>query len=151
RTQIRRGCVTLYVDVICILHEASSPPHAAKASQDDEDAICGEPRAKGLVNAILRRFLRERESLAARMQGVPRALYSHPPWLIDAFRTDWPDAWRDILDANNRAPPLWVRVNLLRTSRDEYLRELEAAGLAAEPSPEVPSAVLLAEPVGVDA
>jgi len=133
------------------LQESRIPPHAAVSATVEAAALVGAPRAKGLVNAILRRFLRERESLAARMQGVPRALYSHPPWLIDAFRTDWPDAWRDILDANNRAPPLWVRVNLLRTSRDEYLRELEAAGLAAEPSPEVPSAVLLAEPVGVDA
>jgi 16S rRNA (cytosine967-C5)-methyltransferase len=55
-----------------------------------------------------------------------------------------------MLDANNAPPPMWLRVNLARTSRADYLGKLQAAGLSAESSPDVESAVRLAQPVGVD-
>src|SRR5690606_12346407 len=105
----------------------------------------------GVVNVWMMRFVLEGGELVARMKSVPRALFSHPPWLIDALRRDWPNDWRRVLEQNNCAPPMWLRVNLRRTSREQYLEELAAAGLAAEPAADVPSAVLLAEPVAIDA
>ena len=132
------------------LQESRIPPHAAVSATVDAAALLGVPRAKGLVNAVLRRFMREREALDLRMQSVPRALFSHPPWLIDALRRDWPNDWRRVLEQNNCPPPMWLRVNLLRTSREEYLQELATAGIAAVPAADVPSAVLLAEPASTD-
>src|SRR5690606_5388560 len=71
---------------------------------------------------------------------------SHPAWLNAELRRDWPDRWQDALAANNETPPMWLRVNQLRTSRDAYLEKLRAAGWAAEAAPQVPTAVLLERP-----
>jgi 16S rRNA (cytosine967-C5)-methyltransferase len=113
-------------------------------------ALLGVRRAGGLVNAVLRRFQREREELERAAQGVPEARFAHPNWLIEALRADHPDDWAAILDANNAAPPLWLRVNLARTTRADYLRKLAAAGLDATAAADIDSAVLLAQPVGVE-
>lgn len=126
------------------------PDHAAVSATVDAARAIGAPRAKGLVNAVLRRYLRERERLDRAMADVPRARYSHPDWLIDTVRTEHPERWIEILDANNAPPPMWLRVNARRGSRDAYLERLADAGIAAaehgrETWPE--DAILLAEPV----
>jgi 16S rRNA (cytosine967-C5)-methyltransferase len=126
------------------------PDHAAVSATVEAARLLGAPRAKGLVNAVLRRFQREREQLDAAMADVPEARYSHPAWLIELLREERPDDWRDVLDANNEAPPMWLRVNLARTSRARYLERLAEAGVAfVEPPPgeALPAAILLAEPL----
>ncbi|MBN1241039.1 MAG: 16S rRNA (cytosine(967)-C(5))-methyltransferase, partial [Gammaproteobacteria bacterium] len=122
------------------------PDHAAVSATVEAAPLVGASRAKGLVNAVLRRFLRERGDLDRRMAGVPAARYSHPEWLIDAVRSDWPEAWEAILDANNVPPPMWLRVNARRADRDDYVRRLAEVGIEAEASPLGAAAVLLAEP-----
>ena len=133
------------------LQELRIPPHAAVSATVDAAALLGERGATGLVNAVLRRYQREREDLAREQREVPEARFAHPRWLIDAIRADHAAEWERILDANNELPPLWLRVNALRTTRAQYLDKLAAAGLAATPSDDVASAVVLAEPVAVDA
>jgi 16S rRNA (cytosine967-C5)-methyltransferase len=123
------------------------PDHAAVSACVEASAVLKLGRAKGLANAVLRRFLREREQLETRMQTQPAALHSHPPWLIDALRRDWPATWQDILAANNLQAPMWLRVNRLRTDRDRYLARLAAADIAAELCAEAPDALLLATPM----
>ncbi|MEA3114621.1 MAG: rRNA (cytosine967-C5)-methyltransferase, partial [Caballeronia sp.] len=54
--------------------------------------------AKGLVNAVLRSFLREREALLAEVQSNPVARFNYPAWWIDAVRRGQPDEWENILD-----------------------------------------------------
>jgi 16S rRNA (cytosine967-C5)-methyltransferase len=132
------------------LQELRIPPHAAVSATVDAAALLGARNARGLVNAVLRRFQRERQQLDEEALEVPEARFSHPRWLIDALRADHPDAWAAILAANNAAPPLWLRVNLARTTREEYLEKLAAAGLAGVASPDVGSAVLVSQPVGVE-
>ena len=80
--------------------------------------------AKGLVNAVLRTFLRERDALLAEAQGNEVAHWNYPAWWIDAVRTAWPDAWQDMLAAGNRQGPLTLRVNARRSSVDAYLQLL---------------------------
>ncbi|HEX6997516.1 MAG TPA: 16S rRNA (cytosine(967)-C(5))-methyltransferase RsmB [Gammaproteobacteria bacterium] len=128
------------------LQASRIPEHAAVSATVDAAGLLGLGRAKGLVNAVLRRFLRERAALDARMRDVPAALHSHPDWLIAALARDWPDEWRAVLDANNAAPPLWLRVNARKLDRDRYVAE-HAAGLELEPSREAPQAVRLLEPL----
>jgi 16S rRNA (cytosine967-C5)-methyltransferase len=133
------------------LQELRVPPHAAVSATVDAATLLGERGAAGLVNAVLRRYQREREALAREQREVPEARFAHPQWLIDAVRADHAADWERILDANNEPPPLWLRVNALRTTRAAYLDKLAGAGLAATPSADVASAVVLAEPVAVDA
>ena len=89
------------------------------------------PGAKGLVNALLRRYLRERTSLHAALRASEVAGFSHPQWWIDRVRRDHPTDWAAILDAGNARPPLTLRVNRRRISRDDYLQLLAQQELAA--------------------
>ena len=132
------------------LQELRIPEHAAVSATVAAAALVGERKAKGLVNAVLRRFQRERQQLAEAALEFPEARFAHPRWLIEAIRADHPRAWEAILAANNALPPLWLRVNALRTTRADYLAKLAGAGIAATASPDVDSAVLVAAAVGVE-
>ena len=149
---LKRGHEELAALVRCGLHQLQAsrvPDHAAVSATVDAAGLLGLEHAKGLVNAVLRRFQRERAALEERMRGVPSALYSHPDWLIAALERDWPDEWRAVLHANNAEPPLWLRVNARRVDRDRYVAE-HAGGLEVEVSPEAPQAVRLVEPLPVE-
>ena len=87
--------------------------------------------AAGFVNAILRRYLREREPVRASAQSTPEGRWSHPSWWIDRLRGEYPQCWESILAAGNSRPPLTLRVNRLRVRRDDYLTSLEDAGVGA--------------------
>jgi 16S rRNA (cytosine967-C5)-methyltransferase len=103
--------------------------------------------AKAMVNAVLRRFLRERESLLNTVLAQPPARWNYPQWWIDAAQTAYPQQWQDILQAGNRQPPLTLRVNLRKTSVDAYLETLAAAGIEA--SRVGPTALRLAQAMNV--
>jgi 16S rRNA (cytosine967-C5)-methyltransferase len=122
------------------------PDHAAVSATVDAAALIGKPQAKTLVNAVLRRFQRERVSLERRMQREPVPRFSHPRWLIERLRDDWGGRHEAVLDANNREPPMWLRVNLRRIERDVYLKRLEEAGIDAVPGDESSASILLAAP-----
>ncbi|HLF12714.1 MAG TPA: 16S rRNA (cytosine(967)-C(5))-methyltransferase RsmB [Gammaproteobacteria bacterium] len=126
------------------------PDHAAVSATVDAAALLGLRDAGGLVNAVLRRFQRERAELEARVIGDRQACFSHPQWLIELIEQDWPNDWRRILEQNNVPPPMWLRVNLRRVTRADYLARLAAAGVTATASPQAEAAVLLAEPQPVD-
>jgi len=89
--------------------------------------------AKGLLNAVLRRAQREGEALFAALERDPVSRTAHPRWLQKRLKADWPEHWEAICAANNLHPPLILRVNRRHGSREAYLEELRAAGLAAEP------------------
>ncbi len=86
------------------------------------------PWARGLINAVLRRYLREREALEVAL--VDRDL-GHPAWLAARLRAAYPQDWLAIAAANNAAPPLWLRVNTRRADPDKYRQLLAAQGLEA--------------------
>jgi len=135
------------------LEHSSHPAHAMVDESVEGARLLGAPRATGLVNAVLRRFLRERETLLARLADDPVALHAHPRWLIDTLRADWPQDWRSVLDENNRQAPMWLRVNRRLTSADQYLEKLRAAGIGAERASDeagAPDALRLIEPRDVD-
>ena len=93
----------------------------------------GKDWASGLVNAVLRGYQREQAKLDAQARRDTVAAYAHPAWLIGRLQADWPGHWRAILDANNERPPMCLRVNRQRLTRQEYLEQLSAAGLGARP------------------
>lgn len=94
-------------------------------------ADAGIAHAKGMVNAVLRRFLRERDALLQQVLKQPAAQWNYPVWWIDALKAAYPRDWQAILHAGNSAPPLTLRVNQRKTSLAGYLHMLANQGIAA--------------------
>lgn len=123
--------------------------HAAVQETVEAAAALKKPWAKNLLNACLRASLREEARAQAAIAADPSAAFSHPAWLLEQIRRHWPENWATILVANNERPPMVLRVNRLRQSRDQYLARLAQAGLAASAHPFSETAVVLASPVAV--
>ncbi|GMU72040.1 MAG: ribosomal RNA small subunit methyltransferase B [Burkholderiales bacterium] len=124
------------------LEHMRAEPHAVvdRAVAAAGDAV--RPQAKGLANALLRRYLRERDGVLARVNATPVARWSHPRWWIARVRSDWPGEWERILEAGNARPPLTLRANLRVNSREALVARLRAAAVECEPVGE--SGVILA-------
>ena len=80
--------------------------------------------ATGFVNAILRNFIRQQKELLSQTKDNLICQHSHPLWFINLLQKAWPDNWGGILIANNNHPPMHLRVNIQKISRDKYLAEL---------------------------
>lgn len=91
--------------------------------------------SSSFINALLRRFLRERESLMEAAMQSDVARYNHPQWWIDLLSAEQPERWEQILLANQMRPPLTLRINALKSTRDDYAALLAAQGLACKPPP----------------
>ena len=91
------------------------------------------PASAGFINAVLRRFLRERSALLEVTQRTPSGRHNHPQWWIERLQADWPQQWPALLEANNLRPPMTLRVNARRGSVAQYLQRLADAGLGARP------------------
>ncbi|WP_038052957.1 16S rRNA (cytosine(967)-C(5))-methyltransferase RsmB [Thioalkalivibrio sp. ALJ1] len=107
------------------------------------------PGAVGLINAVLRRALREQDALATRIAAEPGLRYAVPEWLLEAIREAWPEEWEALLEASTQPAPMTLRVNLHRGSREVALEALAAAGAPARPHPALASALTLENPVDV--
>ena len=105
--------------------------------------------AKGLVNAVLRRFCREQADLLSACQEQAAFQFGHPSWFIERVQQAWPDHWQAILQANDAHPPFSLRVNQRRQSRDDYLARLQAATIAAKPHQYAPMGIRLQTPCDV--
>lgn len=126
------------------------PAYAAIDQTVQATRTLGKPWASGLVNAVLRRYLREAAACSAGLdQAQPAVRYSMPEWLIGRLERAYPGDWARVCGESNARPPMSLRVNLLRCGRDAYLARLDAAGIAAAVHPMVPSAIVLSEPVPV--
>lgn len=125
--------------------------HAAVAETVAATAALQSPWARGLVNALLRRYQREAAALEARVSRAPGVRYSHPDWLVEAVRRDWGEACETVLAANNQPGPMTLRVNLARGGRADYLQALKTAGLAARSGMHAPCALTLERPCAVQA
>ena len=99
------------------------------------------------VNAVLRRFLRERAALVAAAEQDPAAAFNHPAWWIKRLRRDWPNQWQDILRANNQRGPMTLRVNARHSTAEDYVKRLLTVGMAAQVVG--PQGVMLAAPCPV--
>ncbi|MBL1277163.1 MAG: 16S rRNA (cytosine(967)-C(5))-methyltransferase RsmB [Ectothiorhodospiraceae bacterium] len=148
------------------------PDHAAVSETVAATGALKKPWARGLVNGILRNVQRRHESLLAQAQEDDEGLWSHPQWLIDALSQAWPDDWQDILTANNQRPPMTLRLSSAQgwtlshkgsastetvlkeamvneTAADEYVGELQRAGIEARLSSATMNAILLDSPQDV--
>ena len=133
------------------LHHLDTPAHAALSATVEATAALDKTWAKPLVNALLRRSQRDYQHNRPQPDRHPGAHYSHPDWLLDRIRADWPQQWQSILEANNTRPPQHLRVNLLRVSRAACLETLAHARLRAQALDLAPCGIRTLEPVDVNA
>ncbi|WP_166268651.1 16S rRNA (cytosine(967)-C(5))-methyltransferase RsmB [Marinobacter caseinilyticus] len=135
--------------MLVALFQLRHSQHAHYAILNETVEACralDKPHLTGLVNGVLRAAEREGEPAVS----GPAAQYSHPDWMVEKLRHNWPDTWQQILTANNAQAPMTLRVNASQISRDDYLQWLQDAGLEATPTRYAPYGIQLTKPCGVD-
>lgn len=113
------------------LEYGKSPQHAVVDNAVRAASHMRQAWAKGLVNAVLRNFLRQRPSLAdkADVQLTERLCY--PAWWIEKIHQQYPEGWEKILTFGNTHPPMTLRVNQRLCSQEGYLQQLSDSGITA--------------------
>ena len=116
----------------------------------DAVRVVGHPGASGFVNALLRRYLREREAVLQAVDRSEPAKLAHPRWLLKAVNAEHGGSASQVIAANNESPPMTLRVNLARGTRDAMLAKLAAAEVVAHPGL-TDTALVLEQPEDVTA
>jgi 16S rRNA (cytosine967-C5)-methyltransferase len=150
----RKPGTPLHALLVAAAHQVEYSRNAPQVSVHaavDAARILGEPRASGLVNAVLRRFVSERAQLLARLDADPAVASAHPCWMITALEEAWAERATGVMAANNQHPPLTLRLDLSRRPVPEYLEELSRAGLHGQALGWAPAAVQLERPMPVAA
>jgi len=106
--------------------------------------------ARGLVNGVLRNYLRQADSLKQQIDKQPVSASSHPQWLLQILQAAWPEQWQTITAENNKQAPMSLRVNILRCGRKEYLEQLKHAGINAISSDISASGITLENPSPIE-
>jgi 16S rRNA (cytosine967-C5)-methyltransferase len=105
--------------------------------------------AKGLINAVLRRFCRERDDIINTLAQNNDYCFGHPTWLLKSLKNDWPTCWQTILIGNDAHPPMTLRVNQRHQSQQAYLKRLKKVGIEAKCALYSPVAIILKSPCAV--
>jgi 16S rRNA (cytosine967-C5)-methyltransferase len=106
------------------LMDTRVPQHAAVDVTVKLVQRTGKKWAGGLANAVLRNFIRSQHEILAEINKDECAHYSHPRWLIQRLKQDWPQEWQAILNANNCQAPMTLRVNRQRITVEEFMAQL---------------------------
>ena len=133
--------------LLVAVYRLETRPEIAHTVVDQAVTAAGEVaggRCRGLVNAVLRAFLRRQDELSADLAGDAVAAAQHPDWWLAELQAAYPESWPAIVAAGNAPPPMGLRVNARRIGRDAYQAQLAAAGIAASPVGE--SGLALARP-----
>jgi 16S rRNA (cytosine967-C5)-methyltransferase len=124
------------------------PDHAAI---NETVGATRKPWAKSLINAVLRNCQRRYPDFPEGFACSEAELRSHPQWLYDQIKTDWPEQVDELVMANNERAPMTLRVNRQLSSRDAYIDTLLKAGIDASPGKLSDTSVTLKAPVPVSA
>jgi 16S rRNA (cytosine967-C5)-methyltransferase len=144
----------LLVTALALLWPGEPAPYAEHTLVDQavSAARLRVPAAAAFINAVLRRFLRERDALVADVAHSPLGAYNHPPWWVDRLKHDWPADWQRLLLGANSRPPMTLRVNARRNTALAYVQRLAEQGRTAWLLPEAAfggQAVVLDQPCPV--
>lgn len=120
---------------LSLLLEQENPPYEVHTVVNQAVLAAGSERhiahAKGVVNGVLRRYLRERASLAGQVARQAEAQWNYPAWWINDMQAAYHENWQSVLSAGNAPPPLTLRVNRRMTTVADYLRLLSENGIQA--------------------
>lgn len=108
------------------------PDHAAVAETVKLTQKFKKSWAKGFVNGVLRQSIRDKDELLTLVESEEYAKYSHPDWLIEAIKNDWPEDYQKILTQNLKQAPMVLRVNQQKHSREQYRAKLQEREMDSE-------------------
>jgi 16S rRNA (cytosine967-C5)-methyltransferase len=139
----------LLLSALALLWPSDDAPYADHTLVDQAVTAARQRNAPSasFVNAVLRRFLRERTALVSAAEQDPVAAFNHPAWWIKRLRRDWPNQWQSILQANNQRGPMTLRVNARHGTAEGYVARLLEVGMTAHVVG--PQAVMLSAPCPV--
>lgn len=138
--------------LLCGLYQIREMRTPAHAAVNESVAACQElkkPWARGMMNAALRRYLRERAEIDSSCAVDDDYRTLHPRWLVQRLTAAWGDEAVNIMAANNQRPPLCLRINQQKVSRDHYLSVLAEQAIEARPAPFSSQGIYLSQPCAV--
>lgn len=132
------------------LKDMRIPPHAVINETVELTLLLNKSWAKGLINAVLRRYQREAIELDQYLsQHSDLYHWNHPDWMKTKLQHNWPDHWQSILIQNDIRPPMTLRVNKRLQTRDAFINVLIEHGIEAQPGSLSRQAIILHEPMDV--
>ncbi|BDX01300.1 ribosomal RNA small subunit methyltransferase B [Marinomonas pontica] len=142
----------LYATLLLGLYQLSymnTPDHAAVNESVEACRLLKKDWATKLMNAVLRRYQREADEIIESLESTPSVEYNQPKWLLKRFNKHWPEQFEGIVDASNTHPPMCIRVNESRVSRETYQSQLQELGIKSTAGEFSPSALYLKNAVRV--
>ena len=139
--------------LLVALYRLASRPESEHVVVDqavDAAGVLTERKAGGFVNAVLRNFLRRRGALKEEVARLPEVRFQHPVWWQRRLQAAWPAQWESVLAADNAPPPVSLRVNVRRESREGLLSRFAAVQVAASAVDGFDSAIRLPEGTRID-
>jgi 16S rRNA (cytosine967-C5)-methyltransferase len=129
-----RDVAALLFTAVALLWPREQPLYADHTLVDQavDAARRRAPQAAAFINALLRRFIRERAALVGAAEQQLVGAFNHPLWWIECLRRDWPAQWQMLLTEANRHPPMTLRVNARRGDAPAYVQRLRAQGIGAQ-------------------
>ena len=127
----------------------NTPDHAAISETVNASKKLKKVWAGGLLNACLRNYLRQQEHIDQKLLANEAASQAHPNWLLHLYQSDWPENWQNIIEANNKQPPMMLRVNQQKVSREAYLKQLTSQQITASIIEATDNGILLDQPCDV--
>ncbi len=127
----------LRLGLVQVLYFDDMPPYAAVNETVRLADAVKRPAARGLVNAVLRRALREKDSLFARIRSFETVTalsleYSYPEWMVRRWLLRWGrEETAAFCAAGNMAPPFTICVNTERVTRRALQKKLASDGIEA--------------------
>lgn len=151
RTPLKKKDAIIDALLRIALFECLEEKTASYAVVNETVKLAGKQRswARGLANACLRRFLREKDSLLEQSNSQPEAFYCLPKWLLQRIQAEWPHEWQQIAEATMQHPPMVLRVNTSELSRSEYLDLLKKKEIKGVAHPAIATAIVLDEAMPV--
>lgn len=110
------------------LDRDETPAYAA-VNEAVEHAARHYPRARGLVNGVLRSFQRRQKELTQGAEADPEGRHNFPVWWQERLAAEYPERWVELLATLNLHPPMTLRVNPRRVQVDVYAEHLHRAGI----------------------
>lgn len=127
------------------------PDHAVLDQTVEAVTGLGKNWARGLTNAILRNYLRQKEQIESQLASNIEYKTSLPQWMIEEWQQAWPEKFDQLAETANQYPPMCLRVNQKKNERESYISMLKEAGIDAQAGTMSTSAVKLAQPAAVSA
>ncbi|MBX9915980.1 MAG: 16S rRNA (cytosine(967)-C(5))-methyltransferase RsmB [Nitrosomonas sp.] len=122
----------LLVSLYQLQYSKASPHTVVDQAVSASRSLAHGQGMQGLVNAVLRNFIRQRERLLQQAAAHEDGLYSYPQWWIDKLRQQYPEKFHTILQAGNKRPPMTLRVNQRKISVAAYRDLLTEQAMPAE-------------------